>query len=301
MLPRRFQTPMITDAFMFFNELELLELRLHELKSVVDRFILVEARETFTCRPKPLHYYDNRARFKRFWDRIDHQVIERFPVRNDAWQAEQHQRERALVAFGDGDPDDLIICSDVDEIPRADALTPDIARSGPVVLAQPNYYLYLNCRNLTDRVHKMALVARRRDIQHSLTEYRAMTLPTVPNGGWHFSYLGGLQRVQAKMAAYSHQELNVGHFITQKNYERALRAGCLHYNAEHRIEWVPVDASFPKHVLEQPEAYAHLLAPPGLIGSSRADLFVLRVNHRLVHFRERVRRRLRREIKQRFG
>ena len=56
---------MITDAFMFFNELELLEIRLHELSSVVDRFVLVEARETFSFRPKPLHYYENRARFRR--------------------------------------------------------------------------------------------------------------------------------------------------------------------------------------------------------------------------------------------
>jgi beta-1,4-mannosyl-glycoprotein beta-1,4-N-acetylglucosaminyltransferase len=181
---------------MFFNELELLEIRLHELSSVVDRFILVEARETFSFKPKPLHYYDNRARFRRFWDRIDHRVIDRFPVRDDPWQAERTQREHALSAFGDGDPDDLLICSDLDEIPRAAAITKDIAREGPVVLEQPQYYLFLNCLNLDDPPLRKALVARRRHLTHSITEFRDQKLPVIPNGGWHFSYLGGLGRIR---------------------------------------------------------------------------------------------------------
>jgi beta-1,4-mannosyl-glycoprotein beta-1,4-N-acetylglucosaminyltransferase len=291
---------MITDAFMFFNELELLEIRLHELSSVVDRFVLVEARETFSFRPKPLHYYDNRARFKRFWDRIDHQVIDRFPVRNDPWQAEQTQREWALKAFGNGDPDDIFICSDLDEIPRAAAITPDIAREGPVVLEQPQYYLYLNCLNLDDPPLKKALVVRRRHLNHSITEFRTQQLPSIANGGWHFSYLGGHRRIQVKMAAYSHQELNIAHYTSEKNFERALRAGRLHYNSKYRIRQVALDASFPKHVLEQPEAYAHLIAPPGLVASSLKDLAILRLSHSLVDLRERIRRRLRRELERRF-
>jgi beta-1,4-mannosyl-glycoprotein beta-1,4-N-acetylglucosaminyltransferase len=292
---------MITDAFMFFNELDLLEIRLHELSSVVDRFVLVEARETFSFRPKPLHYYDNRERFKQFWDRIDHRVIDRFPVRNDPWEAERTQREWVLQAFGEGDPDDIFICSDVDEIPRASAITPDIARAGPVVLGQPQYYLYLNCLSVDDPPLKKALVVRRRDLVRSLTEFRTLELPAVPNGGWHFSYLGGLRGIQTKMAAYSHQELNIGHFTSQKNYERALRAGRLHYNAKYRIREVPIDNSFPEHILKHPERFRHLTAPSGLVASSFKDLAVLRSYHTVINFRERVRRRLQREIKKRFG
>jgi len=292
---------MITDAFMFFNELDLLEIRLHELSSVVDRFVLVEARETFSFRPKPLHYYDNRARFKQFWDRIDHRVIDRFPLRDDPWQAEHAQREWALQAFGDGDPDDLFICSDVDEIPRAAAITADIAREGPVVLEQPQYYLYLNCLNLDDPPLTKALVVRRRDLTRSISEFRTLQLPVVPNGGWHFSYLGGLQSIRTKMAAYSHQELNIGHYTSQKNYERALRAGRLHYNAKYRIREVPVDDRFPEHVRKHIERFDHLIAPKGLVASSWKDLAVLRTYHTVVEFRERVRRRLQREMKKRLG
>ena len=44
----------VIDCFPFFNELDLLEIRLNELKDVVDVFVLTEAPFTFTGREKPL-------------------------------------------------------------------------------------------------------------------------------------------------------------------------------------------------------------------------------------------------------
>ena len=294
---------MITDAFMFFNELELLEIRLHELSSVLDRFVLVEARETFSFQPKPLYYYENRARFRRFWDRIDHQVIERFPVRTSPWEAERTQREWPLEIARDqpGDPDDLFIFSDMDEIPRAATITPDIAREAPVVLEQPQYYLFLNCLNVDDPTLRKALVARRRHLPKSLTELRNRQLPSVPNGGWHFSYLGGLSRIQTKMAAYSHQELNIKDYTSRRNFERAIRAGRLHYSSKYRIRWVPLDTSFPQHVRDNLDQFQHLLAPEGLVGSSKKDLAILQATHSVIELRERIKRKLKRELAKRFG
>jgi len=69
---------MIYDCFTFFNELDLLEIRLNVLKDVVDRFVLVEATQTFTGRPKPLYYKENAARFAAFADRIIHVVVDDF-------------------------------------------------------------------------------------------------------------------------------------------------------------------------------------------------------------------------------
>lgn len=284
---------MITDGFMFFNELELLEIRLNELSSVVDRFILVETRETFSFRPKPLFYYENRARFKRFWDRIDHHVIDRFPVRDSPWAAERTQRDQIGRAFGDGDPEDLLICSDLDEIPRAAAITDDVASAGPMVLLQPQYYMFLNCLTVNLPLLNKALVVRRKHLTRPISDYRLLTLPGIPNGGWHFSFLGGAQRVRAKMSAYSHQEFNLEFYTSDKNYQRALRAGRLHFDAGLRIREVPLDASFPRYVLEHRADFAHLIAPPGLIASSRSDLAQLLVGHALVSLRERLRRRWR--------
>jgi beta-1,4-mannosyl-glycoprotein beta-1,4-N-acetylglucosaminyltransferase len=46
----------IYDCFPFFNELDILEIRLNELYDVVDYFVLVESRCSFSNNPKLLFY-----------------------------------------------------------------------------------------------------------------------------------------------------------------------------------------------------------------------------------------------------
>ena len=50
----------IYDCFLFFNELDLLEIRLNVLNDYVDYFVLVEATQTFTNKDKPLYYKENK-------------------------------------------------------------------------------------------------------------------------------------------------------------------------------------------------------------------------------------------------
>ena len=87
---------MLYDTFPFFNELDLLEIRLHELASVVDRVVLVEATRTHSNLPKPLYYAENRARFAPFADKIIHIVVEDTPDTADAWAIERFQRDCIL-------------------------------------------------------------------------------------------------------------------------------------------------------------------------------------------------------------
>lgn len=74
---------MIYDCFTFFNELELLELRLHELADVVDKFVLVEATKTHSNKSKPLYYWENRSRFGEFHDKIIHIIVDDLPDAKD--------------------------------------------------------------------------------------------------------------------------------------------------------------------------------------------------------------------------
>jgi len=71
---------MIYDCFSFFNELDLLEIRLHELDPVVDKFVLVEASKTFQGKDKPLFYDENKERYKEFSEKIIHVVVDKFLV-----------------------------------------------------------------------------------------------------------------------------------------------------------------------------------------------------------------------------
>lgn len=81
---------MIVDGFIFFNELDLLEIRLHELDEVVDAFILVESKVTFTGRSKELFFQGNRDRYARFLSKIRHVVVEDMPSGPDPWAREIH-------------------------------------------------------------------------------------------------------------------------------------------------------------------------------------------------------------------
>src|ERR1700722_9865012 len=113
---------MIYDCFTFFNELELLELRLHELAGVVDKFVLVEATETHTNKPKPLYYQENRARFSAFHDKIIHVTHAKMLKSSDTWIPETFQRNCIGRGLKDCRPDDFVLVSDLDEIPRADVV-----------------------------------------------------------------------------------------------------------------------------------------------------------------------------------
>ena len=64
--------PKVYDCVLFFNEPELLEIRLNELYDSVDKFVIVETIENFQGKLKPLYFEENRHLFKKFEDKIIH-------------------------------------------------------------------------------------------------------------------------------------------------------------------------------------------------------------------------------------
>ncbi|HZX73462.1 MAG TPA: hypothetical protein VFE57_03515, partial [Cyclobacteriaceae bacterium] len=70
---------MVVDCFTFFNELDLLEIRLNILNETVDRFVLVEATRTFQNNPKPLYFNENKKRFEAFLPKITHIIVDDYP------------------------------------------------------------------------------------------------------------------------------------------------------------------------------------------------------------------------------
>jgi len=114
--------PKIYDCFTYYNEELLLSLRLETLDKIVDTFVVAEATHTFSGKPKPLTF--NPARFGRFADRITHIIVDDMPIElGDAWANEAHQRNALLRGLTTATPTDWVIISDVDEIPRPEAIT----------------------------------------------------------------------------------------------------------------------------------------------------------------------------------
>lgn len=121
----------IYDLFLIGTELDWLEIRLNELHRHVDYFVIVESSRTFTDHPKPLHFQDNFERFAKFAPQIIYRQIDFAGMEdNSTWEREHYQRNAMydLVfpsLLGKQAPvlNDVLLVSDIDEIPRPSTLT----------------------------------------------------------------------------------------------------------------------------------------------------------------------------------
>jgi len=254
----------IYDCFPFHNELDILEIRLHELDGVADRFVLAEAPLTHSGKPKPLHFAENRARFAKFLDRIVHVVVEDFPpadmaVPGESWKYERHQRDalsRGLVGLSDGD---VVITSDVDEVPRAEAVRAYRPEMGLVGLGQSmhTYWLNMACREAEYAWCKMLPGAMAKSMTHCQIRYTPGTV--VKNGGWHFSFMGRVSDVVEKIESWAHQEYNIPRCKDAAKIASDMERGVDPHGraATYRLE--PLDGTYPRHVLANKARYARLI------------------------------------------
>jgi len=113
----------IYDCFTFFNEFDLLELRLRELYDHVDYFVVVEGNRTFQNQEKPFYYDSMKYRYAQWQDKIIRVRLMDMPEDTDPWGRERHQRDGILQGLSaDTEDNDIIMISDVDEIPRVETI-----------------------------------------------------------------------------------------------------------------------------------------------------------------------------------
>lgn len=279
---------MTYDCFTFFNELDLLEIRLNVLKDVVDKFVIVEAAETHTGKPKPLLFRENEARYSAFRDKIVYISLDSFPKGHDAWWNENYQRNMILRGLTNAKPDDTVLISDVDEIPNPDVVAANKGRSGLVRFNHVSYGFYLNFKDLRCRNMRGTVMLSYSDLLHgfdgvdvlydeflpmdlnrgtTVTKIRRRSFPKAKGGervavnaGWHFTCLGGAQALLAKMRAVAPHhgfdpddpKLTVEYIgaLLERGQGPALKMNCFA---------VPLDGSFPRYLLEHRDKYASLV------------------------------------------
>ena len=84
---------MIYDCFTFFNELDLLEIRLNYLNEIVDKFVLVEMAKTHSNKDKPFYFEENKKRYEKFLDKIIHIKVSEYP---DLTKFDEYRRNWVL-------------------------------------------------------------------------------------------------------------------------------------------------------------------------------------------------------------
>jgi hypothetical protein len=216
--------PNVVDGCLLFNELDVLELRLQELWPVVDRFVVVEATFSHAGAPKPAFLSESAERFAPYREKLVVRVLGEAPLANPRSEAER----RVLEAFqrdaighaveGLGlRGSDVVLVSDVDEIPRPSAVSSVHRRlwSEPyAVFVQDFLHHWVNhawpdgrppgwlgtvaCRRRTARAVGTHRVRRGRDRAGHLAGARVPRASYVEAGGWHLTWLGGAEACWTK-------------------------------------------------------------------------------------------------------
>jgi hypothetical protein len=254
---------MIVDCFPFFRELDLLELRLRTLDAVVDRFVLAEAMTTHTGAPKPLYYAENRERFARWNDRIVHFVDRGAPV-SEAWLNEWRQRDLLAEGLAGLAPEDLVVMSDVDEIPTPESLRVRPAPGELLVFEQELSYYAANFRHRDRCFGSRAF--RAGDFGRWGTMHAIRTVTDagtrVPNAGWHLTFLGDRENARTKLLSTPHVEYGVPYFRDGARLDVLLAAGRNIADPDDALIWSPIDASYPAPLRDDPERWRAFIADP---------------------------------------
>lgn len=280
---------MIYDCFTFFNELDLLEIRLNTLASVVDRFVIAEATRTHSGKPKELLFEKNRERYAAFADKIIYIVVDDLlpeeEVSKDTfnlpWVNENRQRNALIRGLSAAKDDDVIMVSDLDEIPRPEKITDAVvlARNGEIVRFLLDVYVYFAnfrdyrtpCWGLGTQMLSMAtcrksslfddwvydrFTVKSENLGSTINKVRFLK-PTkcIRHGGWHMTYLGGVDAVRTKLQSFSHQEAA----CLLDSVEERLKAGKSIFGGMRDSFGVRLDETFPKYLVSNAQRFEHLI------------------------------------------
>ena len=254
---------------MFFNELDLLEVRLNELASVVDLFVLVECNITHSGQPKPYYFDEHKTeyRFRKFRSKIVHYKVDDLPSLSDYpnhWLRENAHRNRIQNAIEEHVllDSDIILISDADELPRASSID-KLRYEGldkPIALMQAIHYYWLNCYNHSEWRGTVACPYRLFK-QHQPQFFRDTKdyMSCIADAGWHFAYLGGEDKIKQKLASFAHQEYNLDVFTSSEYIQDKLTSGTDFYNPENQLSFREIDTSYPLHIRQNIGRFQHLI------------------------------------------
>ena len=252
--------PLIVDAFPFHNELDMLECRLTELGDVVDWFVPVEADVTHQDEPKPSYLRDNWDRFSAWHDKLVPVWAVGLPSAKDdpdPWARELSQREHiatGLAEIGVADTD-VVMQSDVDEIPRA-LYVRNVRPGGRFIPFPMRFHCWA-----VDWLHPStwwgtvattpAMLKKVGGAPFGHMRTLRNQLPPLPGWqdcGWHFTWLGTADDAARKVNSFCHPEVEqrIRGSIANDNYY--WREG---YHVDgYKCAPVDVDDSWPRWIVE---------------------------------------------------
>ena len=261
---------MIVDAFTFFNEKELVELRVKYLNDIVDCFLIVEADHTHTGKKKQWNFPDVlKNRLQKFSHKIQYHQMNVDLARAEAekspnyigktlgrsWRIESMQRNYLKDSYNKfSSSDDIIIISDLDEIPSKDKISfiknSNFKEVAPVALGQSLFHLTCNYVDLEQWIGSVIITKQLinryepqvfRDYKNRISRFN--------DAGWSFSSFGGANRVREKLEAFCHEEYNKEKYKEKEYLKQCMETGADLFDRKIKKKKVAKNF-FPKELLK---------------------------------------------------
>jgi len=228
----------IFDCFMYFDEDLVLDVRLNYLDPYVDYFVIVES--IFTHRGEKRDLKFDLEKFRKFKDKIIYIVYDETPgkieeildkddettkTNKSIWNAifrENGQRNYLFKGVENANPEDLILISDVDEIPNLSNTDLKNIKNKIILFQQEMFYYKFNLKlpNIvwtgTKACRKKNLISPQwlrnvKDRKYAFYRFDALfsnkkfiNIKIIENGGWHFTNLKTAKEIKHKLRSYLH-------------------------------------------------------------------------------------------------
>ena len=269
----------IFDCFMFNNEEKLLEIRLNVLNKFVDHFVIIESEETHSGNKKNITF--DIDKYPKFKEKIIYKKINSFPTGLSSWQKENYQRNYIVNCLNQAKGNDIVMISDLDEIPNLENIKLKNYNEKIIVFNQKLFFYKMNfgantanwhgtracqkkflkspqwLRNL--KTHKKYKFYRLDKLLFSKNYERSFKI--INNGGWHFTWLGDLDFIKNKLRSFAHTELN-NPIIVNDNYIKECIDNLKPIEIKQKIQINKLSINkinLPTYVVENLDKYRSLL------------------------------------------
>ena len=260
--------PKVWNLTPFYNELHILKIRLREMASWVDEFVVVEASQTFTGRPKPYFLDQFSDEIAPFGANISSVRIDAFPeCCQTPWAREFYQRDYAVRALaGRWAPGDVVLVTDADEVVKAGVVERFQGDFANLLMATHSFFLNycakpgtrLARRNSGFVCRPQVLIAHGSSHLRMVHGARTKERLAVEDAGWHLTSMGGAAALTEKCQNFAHQEADKARWRDlehNRSMLESIQSGRVHPVWERRA----IDATFPAYIQEHQDELRDLI------------------------------------------
>jgi beta-1,4-mannosyl-glycoprotein beta-1,4-N-acetylglucosaminyltransferase len=263
----------LIDCFMYFDEDLVLDIRLNTLKDKVDKFIIAEATKNHAGEDKKLNF--KIENFSKFRNKIRYIVIDDLPISvkspkkdwHENHARDQFQRNAIERGYKEFDDEDLIMISDIDEIPNPKKIEEFKIKNKFACFLQKNFQSKINLLNITDGDWPGTKICQKKYLKSpqwlrniktkkkSFWKIFKKNIQVINNGGWHFSFLKNPESIKKKIMSYSHQEYNKEEFTNVNLIKEKISLGQDLFQRKISYKKIDIDETFPDYIVSNKKMF----------------------------------------------